>query len=243
MSGTTSTSHISSSNNFPRNNILSALPEDESARMRRHLDYVEFRRGEVIYEPNEPIRHVYFPFRSTISLVAVMEDGTEVEVGVCGGEGMVGLPLVLGTDIAPLRALVQIPDGGMKMRADAFVEELAQCPELRRHLLRYAQAFFIQAAQTAACNRLHPLEGRLARWLLVCHDRTRSDNLPLTHEFMATMLGSRRAGVTEAARKLKMGRLIDYSRGNVRILDREGLERFTCECYATVKREFDRLLG
>jgi CRP-like cAMP-binding protein len=225
------------------NHILSALPEEEYGRLQRHLNHVELRRGEVIYEPNEPIRHVYFPFHATVSLVAVMEDGSEVEVGVCGGEGMVGLPLALGTDIAPIKALVQIPDGGVRMHASAFLEALPHCPQLYRRLLRYSQAFFIQAAQTAACNRLHTLDQRLARWLLLCQDRTQADTLPLTHEFMATMLGSRRAGVTEAACALKNEGVIDYRRGSVHILDRAGLEQSSCECYAVTKREFDRLLG
>jgi CRP-like cAMP-binding protein len=243
MSDTATIAHVSANNNTSTNRTLSALPEEEYTRLRRHLSPVEFRRGDVLYEPNEPIHHVFFPHRATISMVAVMRDGSEVEVGVCGGEGMVGLPLVLGTDIAPFRALVQIPGVGVMMRGVAFLEELPHCPELRRRLLRYTQAFYTLAAQTAACNRLHPLDGRLARWLLLCQDRTQSDHLPLTHEFMATMLGTRRAGVTEAALKLKDEGLIDYARGNVHILDREGLEQFTCECYAVVRREFDRLLG
>lgn len=225
------------------NRVLTSLPQEEFARLQRHLKFVTLHRGEVLYEPNEPIRYVYFPLQATVSLVAVMEDGSEVEVGVCGGEGMVGLPLALGTDTAPLKALVQIPDGGLRMNATAFLEELAHCPQLYRRLLRYAQAFFIQAAMTAACNRLHKLDGRLARWLLLCHDRTQSDTMALTHEFMATMLGSRRAGVTEAACKLKDDGVIDYTRGSVHILDRAGLERASCECYETTKREFDRLLG
>jgi CRP-like cAMP-binding protein len=156
---------------------------------------------------------------------------------------MFGLPTFFKTKPAPLQAMVQLPDGAYRMRAEAFSREIEECTHLRNLLLHYAQAFFMQAAQNAACNRLHPMEGRLARWLLMCQDRTKSELLQLTHEFISTMLGVRRAGVSTAAGKLRDEGLIDYQRGFIRIRDRKGLEALTCECYAVVRKEFDRLTG
>jgi CRP-like cAMP-binding protein len=228
----------------PRSNrILSATPAPEQERLLSHLEYVELRRGDVLHEAGEPMTHVYFPYSGTISVVAQMEDGSQVEVGVVGREGMLGLPLVLGTDTAPLRAFTQVSGGAMRMMAGAFKEEVARGGRLYALLLRYAQAFFVQTAQTAACNRLHPMEGRLAKWLLTTKDRAESDTLDLTQEFLSIMLGVRRAGVSEAMGVLKAGGLIGHTRGSLTVLDAEGLERASCECYEVVRNEYDRLVA
>ena len=226
-----------------QNRILAALPAGEYERLLPHLEEVRLNLGDVISQPDKKIEYVYFPKRGTISICAIMEDGSQVEVGVIGNEGMFGLPVFFKTETVPLQAMVQLPDGAVRMRAEAFSREVEHCPHLRNLLLHYAQAFFMQAAQTAACNRLHPMEGRLARWLLMCQDRTKSDLLQLTQEFISIMLGVRRAGVSTTAAKLKDGGLIDYQRGFIRILDRKGLEAVSCECYGIVRKEFDRLLG
>lgn len=223
------------------NRILSAAPKGEYERLLPHLEYVELRLGETVQEPGEPITHAYFPYSGVVSLVALSPDGKEVEVGMVGREGMVGLPLALGTDSLPFRAYAQVSGGGVRVKAGVFKQEMGRCGGLFWLLLRYSQALFVETAQTAACNRLHGLDARLCRWLLMTRDRARSDSLDLTHEFMAVMLGVRRAGVTEAAGKLKAEGLIDYERGVVRVLDAEGLERAACECYGVTREEFRRL--
>jgi CRP-like cAMP-binding protein len=225
-----------------QNRILDSLPPEEYARIIPHLEEIRMKTGDVLSHPDEKIEYVHFPKRGVISVCAVMEDGTQVEVGVVGNEGMLGLPVLFGTESVPLQSMVQIPDGAVRMTAEAFRREIDYCPHLHQSLMHYAQAFFVQAAQTAACNRLHPLDGRLVRWLLMCQDRTQSDLLPITHEVMSIMLGVRRAGVSVAANKLKTDGLIDYQRGLVRILDRKGLEIATCECYGVVRKAFDRSL-
>jgi CRP-like cAMP-binding protein len=224
------------------NQLLAALPADEYERLCPIMEEVALHVGDIIARPDEPIEYVYFPHHSVFSLIAMMEDGSEVEVGVVGNEGMFGLPIVLGTDSMPLQAIVQIAGGATRIKSDLFREHLDRDGQLYKSLLRYMQAFFIQTAQTAACHRLHKLDGRLARWLLMCHDRAKTDDLALTHEFLADMLGVRRAGISEAASKLQAEGLINYSRGHIRIVDRQGLEAFSCECYGVVKKEFDRLL-
>lgn len=224
------------------NRILSSIPKSDYETLFPHLEYVELPLGRNLYQPDEPISYIYFPLNGTISLTAIMESGAEVEVGVVGREGMLGLPVVLGTDSAPLKAMVQLPGGALRMSGDAFKEKVDDCGEFYRMLLRYAQAFFVQTAITAACNRLHHLEGRLARWLLMCHDRAQSEAMPLTQEFMAIMLGVRRSGVTEAASKLQEEKVIEYNRGKLRIIDEQRLKAISCECYEVVKKEFDRLV-
>jgi CRP-like cAMP-binding protein len=234
----------STGNHSPlHNSILDGLSVEECKLVFLHLEQVELRLGEIISQPDEAIEYVYFPQSGTISIVVLMEDGAQAEVGVIGSEGMYGLPIVLGTDSAPLQAMVQIPGHALRLKARVLREELKDCGDFQKALLCYAQAFFIQTAITAACNRVHYLDGRLARWLLMCQDRARVDDLQLTHEFIATMLGVRRAGVSVAANKLQAEGLINYSRGNVRILDRRGLEDYSCECYKVVRREFERLLA
>lgn len=229
-------------NNPIENQILAALPANEYARLLPHMEQMALTHGKILTHPDEPIEYCYFPHRATISVVAVMRDGAEVEVGVIGGEGMSGLPIVLGTSRAPLQTMVQIADSGMRMRADVLRAEAGR-GELHRLILRYAQAFFVQTAMTAACNRLHRLDERLARWLLMCQDRVKSDKLELTHEFMAVMLGVRRAGVTETLGLLQRAGLIELARGHTTILNRAELELTACECYGVITREFERLLG
>jgi CRP-like cAMP-binding protein len=199
--------------------------------------------GEVLYHCDEPITHVYFPDRGTVSIISVFEDGGSVEVGMVGNEGMFGVGVILGSVTAPLEALVQLPGGGLRMRADVLKKEFHKGGYLQDLLLRYTQAFIIQIAQTAACNRAHNIEGRLARWLLMCQDRAHSQDLELTQEFIAVMLGTRRAGVTAAAGQLQSAGTISYRRGHIRIVNREALETMSCECYPIVKKEFNRLIG
>ncbi|HLL14419.1 MAG TPA: Crp/Fnr family transcriptional regulator [Pyrinomonadaceae bacterium] len=226
-----------------RNRILNALPPEEFERLSAYLEPVELMLGEVLYRPNEPITHVYFPNVGTVSIVCQLEDGKSVEAGMVGNEGMFGVCVFLGSVTSPLQAVVQLPGNALRMRADVLRAEFKRGEHLQDLLLRYTQAFIIQIAQTAACNRIHPIDGRLARWLLMCQDRAASGELQLTHEFIAVMLGTRRAGVSEAAAKLQDEGIIRYRRGHVSILNRHGMEGKSCECYPVVKKEFDRLLG
>ena len=230
---------------FPdtKNLILNALTRDEYERLTAHLEPVNLSLGEVLYHPDQPITHVYFPNHGTISVVSIFEDGGSVEVGMVGNEGMFGLCVFLGSVSTPLEAIVQLAGDGLRMRADVLKSEFKKGGQLQDLLLRYTQAFIVQIAQTAACNRAHPVDGRLVRWLLMCQDRSHSKDLKLTHEFIATMLGTRRAGITEAAGQLQAKGLITYNRGHITILDREGLEAVSCECYPIVKKEFARLFG
>lgn len=234
---------MSESSHQLSNRVLSALPKEDYEGIAPHLEHVETKQGEVIYHPGERIDYAYFPYRGTVSMVAVMQDGSQAEVSVVGREGMAGLPIVMGTNSMPLMAIVQIPGSGVRLRAERFKEALGRSDDMYRSFLCYGQAFFVQTAITAGCNRLHQIEGRLAKWLLTCSDRAESDDLQLTQEFLAVMLGVRRAGVTIAANKLKDEALIEYARGRVRILDAVGLERVSCECYDVIRKEFDRLLG
>ncbi|HYY56343.1 MAG TPA: Crp/Fnr family transcriptional regulator [Pyrinomonadaceae bacterium] len=234
----------STNNSNPRQNrILAGLSTEEYERLHPHMEEVKLHLGDVLARPDEPIEYVYFPHRGTLSVIATMEDGSEIEVGVIGNEGMSGLPVVLGTNSMPLKTIVQIANGATRMRSDALREEVVRGGQFQKSLLCYGHAFFVQTAQTAACNRLHRLDGRLARLLLMCQDRTRSDELELTHEFLAAMLGVRRAGVSEAAARLQAEGVISYSRARIHIVDRKGLEAASCECYEVVKKEFERLFS
>ena len=197
----------------------------------------------VIYEPNGAITHVYFPTGCIISLVTYLEDGSAVEMATIGLEGMVGLPIFLGSDTMPSRAFGQIPGDALRITAAAFKAAIKRNRPLVRVLNRYTQALFNQVAQTTACNRVHLVEQRCARWLLQTHDRVGSDQFFLTQEFLAQMLGVRRSGVSAAAGLLQKAGLIRYARGRITVLDRPGLESAACECYGVIKREFDRLLG
>ena len=225
------------------NRILKALPVEQYERLSAELEHVSMVSGEILCHPDEPMTHVYFPNRGTVSLVSNFEDGVSVEVGMVGNEGMFGVCVFLGSMSTPLLAQVQLPGDGLRMRTEVLKREFNKCAPLHDLLLRYTQAFITQIAQTAACNRAHSMEGRLSKWLLMCEDRANSKELELTHEFIAMMLGARRAGVTEAASDLKSRGLIDYRRGHMTILNRQGLESATCECYPLVKKEFARLIG
>ena len=225
------------------NRILSQLPTEEYERLSAHLEPVTLAAGDVLHYPQEPITRVYFPTRGTVSVIATFEDGAGVEVGVVGNEGMFGVNIVLGSQTTPHEAIVQLPGEALRAPASMIREEFRKGGQLHDLILRYTQAFLIQIAQTAACNRSHPIGGRLARWLLMSHDRAMTDELHLTHEFIAVMLGTRRAGVSEAAGKLQHDGMIKYRRGHIQILDRKGLESISCECYPIVKKEFERLLG
>jgi CRP-like cAMP-binding protein len=223
------------------NRILAALPAEDYERLAPYLKPVSLPRGQVLYYTGDPIEQVYFPFRSMISIVSRLSDGANVEVGVTGFEGMVGLNFLLGSEKSPYECMVQIPDGGMQCRADVIKAEFKRGGALQDRLHRYTQSLLVLTAQAAACNRAHLVGERLARWLLMSYDRCVCAELPLTHEFLSMMLGVRRAGVTEAAIILQTEGLIKYNRGHITIVDREGLEDFACECYGIVKAEFDTL--
>ena len=225
------------------NRLLAALPDAEYQRLIPHLERVPLSLKQVLYDVGEPIEYVYFPGRAIVSSLSTMEDGSMVEVGLVGNDGVVGIPAALGDNIATTTATVQIPGSGMRMKASVLKSEFQRGGLLQSLLLRYMQAQHAFVSQNAACNRLHHLEGRLARWLLLVYDRVGSNELPLTHEFMAQMLGVRRAGVTEAANALQQAGLIRYTRGKVTILDRQELEATSCECYEIIKGEYARLLS
>jgi len=222
------------------NRILAALPEEEYQRLLPHLEFVALRFKQALYEPNVPMRFAYLPNSGMICLIAVMREGVSVEVGVIGREGFVGTPILLGVKAAPNRALVQIAGNAFRMKAEALEKILPRIPRFELMLRRFVQAQAFQLAQSAACNRLHEVEERLARWLLMARDRAGSDLLPLTHEFLAEMLGSRRSTVTVAAGALQRAGCIEYSRGRVKIVDRVGLENSACECYEITKQQFER---
>ncbi|MDX6695340.1 MAG: hypothetical protein QOF02_2943 [Blastocatellia bacterium] len=224
------------------NRILNELPPEEYESLSPYLQPVALQLGDVLYYPQDPTTHVYFLNRGTVSVITTFEDGGNVEIGMVGNEGMFGLNVVLGSVDTPHEALVQLPGDGFRLPAEIVRKEFKKGGQLHDLLLRYTQAFIIQIAQTAACNRSHPLGGRLARWLLMSHDRALTDELELTHEFIGIMLGSRRACVSEAAGKLQDEGAIRYKRGRITIVDRAKLETMTCECYQVMKREFNRLL-
>ena len=217
------------------NSMLAALPRKQYQRLSAGLEPVALNFGEVLHESGERMLHVYFPNDSLVSLLTVVEGHLALEVGMVGREGMVGVPLSLGTDVSPVRALVQGAGVAMRMKAARFSEEIRKSPELQQEVSRYTRALIAQITQTAACNRFHDVEARLARWLLMTRDRVLSDEFRLTHEFLGHMLGARRAGVTLAARALQKRKLIAYSRGKIEILNRRGLEGAACSCYELVR--------
>jgi CRP-like cAMP-binding protein len=226
-----------------KNRLLAALPRDEYERMLPLLGHVSFKLGEVVYESGGQMDYIYFPTDAIISLLYVMEDGASAEMGMAGKEGLVGVALFMGGNTMPNRAVVQSAGGAVRMKTDALREEFARGGTFQRLLLRYTQALLTQMSQTAVCNRLHEIEKQLCRWLLLSHDRLDSDELVMTQELIANMLGVRREGVTAAAGRLQERGLISYVRGRIKILDRRGLEASVCECYKVVKDEYDRLLG
>ena len=225
------------------NRLLAALPPDEYAGLLPQLSPVRLRLRDVLVEPEQPLEHVYFVREGVGSMLAVEQEGGQVEVGTIGREGFVGLPLLHDADTSAYRVIVQVEGDAWRMGAGAFRRALDERPELRRRCLRYAQHFADQMAQSVACNRLHTLEERCARWLLMTHDRVHGDVFELTHEFLATMLGVRRAGVTVAMGTLQHAGLVTYTRGRVTILDRAALEASACGCYAITRASYDRLLG
>ena len=226
-----------------RNRILDRLPRKELNRIRKALTKFDAVVRDEIYEPNKPFAHVYFPETAIGSVVNVLEDGTEIEVATVGYEGMVGLPIFLGTKQTPARAFWQVPGIAFRLDAAFLEKEKRSGSALAAALGLYTQGFFAHIAQSVTCNRLHSLEQRCARWLLTTHDRVPGDDYPLKQEFLAQMLGVRRTGVSEVAGRLQRKRLIKYSRGRMSVIDRRGLERLSCECYRVVAREFRRLLG
>jgi CRP-like cAMP-binding protein len=234
------------SKNLPnpfQNQLLSAIPTQEYERLLPHLELVSLPVRQIIYEPNESIEYVYFPISGLISLVNVTENGGTVEAATVGKEGMAGIPVFLGTDRMPGQAISQVAGDAVRMRADVFKREVAPGTSLYNLLLRYTQALLNLISQSVVCNCLHSVEQRCCRWLLLCHDRVKSDQFMLTQEFLAQMLGVRRASVSGVATTLQKAGLIRYSRGKITILERQGLEAGSCECYRVVKQEFDRLLG
>jgi CRP-like cAMP-binding protein len=222
------------------NSMLAALPHKQYRRLLPGLEPVALIFGEVLYEPGQRIRHVYFPGDSLVSLLTLIEGHLALEVGMVGREGMVGVVLSLGKDVSPVRALVQGAGTAMRMKTARFREELRTSPQLQREVSRYTAALMAQITQTAACNRFHVVEKRLARWLLMTRDRLRSEEFRLTHEFLGHMLGVRRVGVTKAARALQKKKLIVYSRGKIRILEPRGLTAAACSCYGRVNDMHDR---
>lgn len=219
-----------------KNRILAVLSDDEYERLLPHLEPFAFNSGKVLYEIGEPIEYLYFPSDSVVSLVTQMQDGRIVEVGLVGNEGMTGLALLLAQKVSAERAIVQIPNGGMRAKAAVIEKEFELCEGLHDSLLKYANSLMRQISQTAACNASHTVEERLSRWLLMCRDRVSTDEINLTQEFIAEMLGTRRATVNVGAINLQSAGLISYNRGHIRIIDREGLEGFSCECYEAVRR-------
>jgi CRP-like cAMP-binding protein len=226
-----------------QNRLLAALPAAEFERLSPHLERVPMRLGEALYESGGRLRHVYFPTTSIVSLLYVMEDGASAEIAVVGNEGILGIALFMGGETTPSRAVVQSAGHGYRLEAQLLKQEFNRTGAMMQLLLRYTQALITQMAQTAVCNRHHSVEQQLCRWLLLSLDRLSTQELTMTQELIANMLGVRREGVTEAAGSLQRAGVIRYSRGRIKVLNRPRLEKEVCECYAVVKKEFDRLLS
>ncbi len=225
-----------------QNHLLNALPAADYERIASHLELIPMKLGDVLYEPGVKLRHVYFPTTSIVSLLYVMEDGASAEIAIVGNEGILGVSLFMGGDTTPSRAIVQSAGHAFRLKAELLKNEFGRFGPTMHLLLRYTQALITQMAQTAVCNRHHSVDQQLCRWLLLSLDRLQSNDLSMTQELIANMLGVRREGVTEAAGKLQDAGLISYRRGRITVLDRPGLESRACECYQVVKTEFDRLL-
>ncbi|HEY0563103.1 MAG TPA: Crp/Fnr family transcriptional regulator [Methylophilus sp.] len=225
-----------------QNFLLAALPEEDFVRIKAMLELVPMPLGQVLYESGGKLHYVYFPTTSIISLLYVLENGASAEIAVVGNEGILGISLFMGGETTPSRAVVQSAGFGYRLKASLLKQEFNRGGPMMHLLLRYTQALITQMTQTAVCNRHHSVDQQLCRWLLLSIDRLASDELSMTQELIANMLGVRREGVTEAAGKLQKAGLIDYSRGHIKVLNRAGLEKKVCECYQVVKTEFDRLL-
>jgi len=226
----------------PANRILTDLPQEEFERLSPKLREVSFEIGETVYRPEQKMDYAYFVNSGIISWLAAVENGNTVEAGVIGPEGIAGVAIVLGANSTPNQGLAQSEVKASRIAAKDLIAEFRQNGRLNEMLLRFVQSMFTQVAQTAACNRLHTLDQRLARWLLMTHDRIGENTLPLTQEFLSRMLGVRRAGVSVAANSLRQQGLIDYHRGDIVIADRSGIEGLSCECYRIVKQEYDAYL-
>ena len=224
------------------NHLLACLPDTEWQRWLPELERVEMPLGQVLYESGGTLSHVYFPTTAIVSLLYVMENGASAEIAVVGNEGIVGISLFMGGDSTSSRAVVQSAGLGLRLKAQIMKDDFNRAGPVLHLLLRYTQALITQMAQTAVCNRHHSLDQQLCRWLLLSLDRLRGNELVMTQELIANMLGVRREGVTEGALKLQQAGLIRYARGHITVLDRDGLEKRTCECYVVVKKEYDRLL-
>jgi len=238
-----STSKNSSASAPIENLLLTALPVEERTRLLPDLEPISFSLGEVVYESGGHIDYAYFPTSAIVSLLYIMENGATAEIGVAGYEGVIGIALFMGGETMPNRAVVQSAGNALRMKQKPLQAEFVRGGMFQTSLLRYTQALMTQISQTAVCNRLHTVEQQLCRWLLLSHDRLRTDKLVMTHDLIANMLGVRREGITVAAQKLQERGLISYVRGTITILDRQGLETEVCECYQVVKSEYDRLLG
>jgi CRP-like cAMP-binding protein len=225
-----------------KNLLLAALPNAELQRWLPQLEAVAMPLGQVLYESGATLSHVYFPTTAIVSLLYVMENGASAEIAVVGNEGIIGISLFMGGESTSSRAVVQSAGNGFRLKAQMMKNEFNRAGPVLHLLLRYTQALITQMAQTAVCNRHHSLDQQLCRWLLLSLDRLQDNELVMTQELIANMLGVRREGVTEGALKLQQDGLIRYSRGRITVLDRSGLEKRTCECYAVVKKEYDRLL-
>jgi CRP-like cAMP-binding protein len=226
-----------------QNRLLAALPDAELDSLVPNLEFVEMHRGNVLYESGTHPTHVYFPTTAIVSLLYVLENGTCSEMAVVGCDGIVGVSIFMGGDSTSSRAVVQSPGSGFRLKADHLLKEFTRSGPVLHHLLRYTQALITQMGQTAVCNRHHTVEQQLCRCLLLSLDRLNSNEFTMTQESIAARLGVRREGVTEAACRLQHAGLIEYHRGHIAVLNRAGLEKRTCECYAVVKKEYDRLLA
>ncbi len=225
-----------------QNHLLDALLATDYNRLFPNLEFVKLPLGQVLYESGQQLKYVYFPTTSIISLLYVMENGASAEIAIVGNEGILGISLFMGGETTPSRAVVQSAGEGFRLKGDILKSEFNRAGPVQRLLLRYTQALITQMAQTAVCNRHHSVEQQLCRWLLLSLDRLASNEITMTQELIANMLGVRREGVTEAARKLQAAGLIEYSRGHIKVTDRPMLEKRACECYDVVKVEFERLL-
>jgi len=225
-----------------QNHLLAVLPGSETERIFQHMELVPLPLGQALYESGDHMDHVYFPTDSIVSLLYVMENGASAEIAVVGNEGIVGIALFMGGETMPNRAVVQSGGHAFRLKGQRLKQEFNRGGALQHLLLRYTLAMLTQMAQTAVCNRHHSVDQQLCRWLLLSVDRLPSNDLSMTQELIANMLGVRREGVTEAAGKLQSAGLINYSRGRITVLDRPGLEARVCECYGVVKEEFRRLL-